>query len=107
MGRKPSLAGRNRPVLNYRSQTVPKAPKKKPALKAQKSLEELDAESSRLAEKLEGLLMKKETMHAEYSYDHPSVKRITKQVNFLSKKIRNVSMARYKLRNRVETALAV
>jgi len=79
------------------------APKKKPKAKgkpkaAGNSLEELDQESDRLKQKIERITSRKDTVHANNGSDHPTVKKLGRQIQTLSKKLRTVSMKRYKLR---------
>merc|ERR1711964_266551 len=80
-----------------------RAPKKAPKAKgkpkaAGNSLEELDQESGRLKQKIERITMRKDNANANEGSDHPTVQKLCRQILTLSKKLRTVSMKRYKLR---------
>merc|ERR1712058_7786 len=104
-----SIRSRSKSV---RKKVLVKAPKpalqKKTTLKVESSkakgsseteLQKLDSESTRLTEKLSNLNAKREDLWGNKGHDHPSVKKITRQINTLSKKLRDVSMRRYTLRS--------
>merc|ERR1711964_314931 len=84
-----------------------KAPKKAPKAKGKpkvvrNSLEQLDQESDRLKRKIDRLTVRKAEANANEGSDHatPStVRKLSRQILTLSKKLRAVSIKRYKLRS--------
>merc|ERR1711964_214583 len=81
---------------NSKPKKTPKAEGKLKAADAQ--LARLDHESNRLKEKIELISQRKDTAHANKGFNHPTVKKLSRQIQTLGKLLRQVSVKRYTIR---------